>query len=214
MSISIGLTDDHELIRTSLAEMLTNKGFKVVMQASNGKECLQQLKSGIKPDIMLMDLTMPIMDGYEATKHIKIDYPSIKVLVLTMHDDEELSIKMLRAGAKGYILKNGSSKELVNAIQILHTKGFYANEMLTNSMLNTFNKSDHIVVEDDVKLSNREIEFLKLVCTEMSYKEIAIKMNISQRTVDGYREDMFKKLNISSRIGLVIYAIKNKFFKV
>lgn len=214
MSISIGLTDDHQLLRTSLAEMLTNKGFKVVLQAGNGKECLNQLKAGATPDIILMDISMPIMDGYETTLSIKKDYPHIKVLVITMHESEELTIKMLRAGAKGYILKNGNSRELVNAINTLHTKGFYANDLLTTNMLNSFNKTEYVANDGEKKITPREIEFLKLSCSELSYKEIALEMNVSQRTVDGYREDLFKKLDIHTRVGLVLYAIKNELIKL
>lgn len=213
MSISIGLTDDHQLLRTSLAEMLINKGFKVVLQAGNGKECLNQLKAGATPDIILMDISMPVMDGYETTLNIKKDYPHIKVLVITMHESEELTIKMLRAGAKGYILKNGNSKELVNAINILYTKGFYANDLLTTNMLNSFNKTEYVTNDNEKRITPREIEFLKLSCSELSYKEIALEMNVSQRTVDGYREDLFKKLNVHTRVGLVLFAIKSGLYK-
>lgn len=206
---SIVLVDDHVLLRNGLAGMLKESGYNVLSEADNGKEFTEKLNAGTLPDIVLLDINMPVMDGYATATWIKDNHPGIKVLALSMYDDEEAIIKMLKKGARGYILKDAHPSELKAAIEAVATKGFYYSEMVTGRLMRSIIDSpdDNTVVDES--LTARQIEFLKLIATELTYKEIAEKMNLSPRTIDGYRDDLFEKLNIKSRTGLVLYAIKN-----
>lgn len=207
--IKIALVDDHAMLRNGLAEMLTHKGFDVLFEAGNGKECIEKLDEKNLPDIILMDINMPQKNGYETTEWLQHNQPTIKVLALSMYDSDDKIIKMLRAGARGYMLKDSASQELVDAIQVLHQKGFYTNDMVSGKMIKVINSENDLEKAIPIKLTEREIDFLKLCCTELGYKEMAIQLNISPRTIDGYREILFEKLNIHTRVGLVVYAIKN-----
>ena len=211
-SKSIVLVDDHVLLRNGLAGMLKESGYKVLFEADNGKEFTEKIKKETEPGIVLMDINMPVMDGYATAAWIKTNYPDIKVLALSMYDDEEAIIKMLKNGARGYILKDSHPSELKAAIESLASKGFYYSEMVTGRLMRSIMDDDGKALEDS--LSEREIEFLKLAATEMTYKEIAEQMHISPRTIDGYRDTLFEKLSIKSRVGLVLYAIKNGIVKV
>jgi two-component system, NarL family, invasion response regulator UvrY len=184
----------------------------VLFEADNGKDFMEKLKSSAIPDIALMDINMPMMDGYDTTQWLKINYPLVKVLALSMYDDENAIIRMLRSGAKGYILKDSDPSELKDALHALVTKGFYHSELVTGKLIHTINHLDepaHASVKNMLGLNEREIEFLKLVCTEMTYKEIAEQMFLSPRTIDGYRDNLFEKLQLKSRVGLVLFTIKN-----
>jgi two-component system, NarL family, invasion response regulator UvrY len=151
-----------------------------------------------------MDINMPEMDGYETTLWLKNNHPDIKVLALSMYDNENAIIRMLRAGVKGYILKDCDPSELKYAINSIITSGFYYTENVTGKLISIVSKKDN-----DDELNEREIAFLKLVCSELTYKEIADKMYKGVRTIDGYRDALFEKLNVKTRVGLVLYAIKN-----
>lgn len=208
---NVALVDDHVLIRNGLANLIKSFGdYAIFFEADNGKKCIEKLKIK-QPDVILMDINMPEMDGYETTLWLKNNYPEIKVLSLSMYDSENSIIRMFKAGAKGYILKDCDPSELKTALNAVVSKGFYYSEMVTGKLIHTVNSLD----EDDnqmkglIKLNEREIQFLKLTCTELTYKEIADKMFLSPRTIDGYRDDLFQKLNIKTRVGLVMYAIKN-----
>ncbi|MEO6706352.1 MAG: response regulator transcription factor [Ginsengibacter sp.] len=208
---NVALVDDHVLIRNGLANLIKSFGdYVIFFEADNGKKCIEKLKTK-QPDVILMDINMPEMDGYETTLWLKNNYPEIKVLSLSMYDSENSIIRMFKAGAKGYILKDCDPSELKTALNAVVSKGFYYSEMVTGKLIHTVNSLD----EDDnqvkslIKLNEREIQFLKLTCTELTYKEIAEKMFLSPRTIDGYRDDLFQKLNIKTRVGLVMYAIKN-----
>jgi two-component system invasion response regulator UvrY len=209
---NIALVDDHVLLRSGLAGMLKESGYSVLFEADNGKDFIEKIKKGYEPDIVLLDINMPVMDGYATAAWIKTNYPEIKVLALSMYDDEEAIIKMLKNGARGYILKDSHPSELKAAIESLATKGFYYSEMVTGRLMRSIMDDDGNAVDDS--LSEREIEFLKLAATEMTYKEIAEQMHLSPRTIDGYRDTLFEKLNIKSRVGLVLYAIKNGIVKI
>ena len=209
---SIVLVDDHVLLRNGLAGMLKESGYHVLFEADNGKDFIEKLKKETEPDIVLLDINMPMMDGYATAAWIKSNYPEIKVLALSMYDDEDAIIKMLKNGARGYILKDSHPSELKAAIESLASKGFYYSEMVTGRLMRTIMDDDGKAFEDS--LTEREIEFLKLAATEMTYKEIAEQMHLSPRTIDGYRDALFEKLNIKSRVGLVLYAIKNGIVKI
>jgi len=212
MKAKIALADDHVLLRSGLANLLKDFEYEILFQADNGKEFIEKLKTHSAPDIVLMDINMPEMDGYETTLWLKRNYPDVKVLALSMYDDENAIIRMLKNGAKGYILKDSDPSEMKAALHALMTKGYYHSELVTGKLIHTINNLDepeHSFVKNVLGLNEREIEFLKLVCTEMTYKEIAEQMFISPRTIDGYRDALFERLNIKSRVGLVLYAIKN-----
>lgn len=217
MNAKIALADDHVLLRNGLANLLRDLEYDVVFEAGNGQEFIEKLGANALPDVVLMDINMPKMDGYDTAQWLKRNHPDIKVLALSMYDDENAIIRMLKCGARGYILKDSDPAELKLALQALLTKGFYHSELVTGKLIHTINHLDepeHSSVKNLLGLNEREIEFLKLVCTEMTYKEIAEQMCLSPRTIDGYRDALFEKLNLKSRVGLVVFAIKNRITKV
>ncbi|HNP21568.1 MAG TPA: response regulator transcription factor [Panacibacter sp.] len=208
----VALADDHALIRNGLAGLINSfEGYTVLFQAGNGQEFIDKLDPNSPPGIVLMDINMPKKDGYETTLWLKQNYPDVKVLALSMYDNENSIIRMLKNGAKGYILKDAEPTELKSALDSLCKKGYHYSDLVTGHLINTVTKLDdeHEKHKNPLLLSDRELDFLRYSCTELSYKEIADKMFVSPRTVDGYREALFEKLEIKSRVGLVIYAIKN-----
>ena len=212
--ISIVIVDDHTLFRSGVANLLSEfEEINILFQASSGIDLQQKLDAENLPDIILMDITMPLMDGYEATKWVTTQYPGICVLALSMFDDEKSIINMLRAGACGYLLKESNASDLLEAIKITKEKGLFINENVSGRMLMSL-RNDSKTNKVDIKLSDREMEFLQHCSTELTYKEIADKMNVSPRTVDNYRESLFAKLNIKSRTGLVVYGIRNSLIHI
>lgn len=208
---TIALADDHVLLRKGLVSLVQNLGYTVVLEIDNGQELIDKLQAGVaEPDLVLMDINMPVKDGYEATRWIKENKPLIKVVALSMYDDENAIMKMLRNGARGYILKDSEPGELRMALDAVVNKGYYYSELVTGKLIHSINKSDDEAVDGNIaKLTDREVDFLKLACSELTYKEIAAQMHLSPRTIDGYRDALFEKLNIKTRTGLAIYAIKN-----
>ena len=213
---TIALADDHVLLRNGLAGLIKNFGHQVLFEANNGEDLVKLIKDGKKPDLVLMDINMPVKDGYETASWLKENYPEIKVLALSMLDDENAIIRMIKNGARGYVLKESEPAELRDAINAVLQKGFYYSEMVTGRLVHSISGTDvesHIS-QQVMQLTDREIEFLKLACSEMTYKEIAGEMHLSPRTIDGYRDALFLKLDIKTRTGLVIYAIKNGIVKI
>lgn len=208
---TIVLTDDHVLLRNGLATLVTNLGHTVLFEADNGKDLIEKLHPGNIPDIVLLDINMPEMDGYATAYWLKKNHPAIKVLALSMYDNETSIIRMLKSGARGYILKDSDPAELESAIESLMTKGFHYSQQVNSRVINAMNEMDAetSAVKSLILLSEREVDFLKYACTEMTYKEIAEKMSVSARTIDGYRDALFEKLDVKTRVGLVMYAIKN-----
>lgn len=212
--ISIAIVDDHNLFRSGVANLLSEfEEIDVLFQASSGLDLQQKLSPDNLPDIILMDIAMPFMDGYEATKWVTTLYPQICVLALSMFDDEKSIINMLRAGACGYLLKESNASDLLEAIKVTKEKGLFINENVSGRMLMSL-RNDSKNSSDELKLSQREMDFLQFCSTELTYKEIAERMNVSPRTVDNYRESLFSKLNIKSRTGLVVYGIRNSLIQI
>lgn len=214
---NIVIVDDHVLLRNGLAGLLKNQGHTILFEADNGQDFIEKLNaSDKKPALVLLDINMPEMDGYETSRWIKTNQPKIKVLALSMYDNEAAIIRMLKNGAKGYLLKDSEPSELTNAIENILNKGFHYSELVSGKLINAIHKIDDGSEADTtmVKLNEREIEFLKHACSEMSYKEIAEIMCVSPRTVDGYRDHLFDKLQIKTRVGLVLFAIKHKVIDV
>ena len=208
---SIVLVDDHSLLRMGLASLVESQGNTVLFEADNGKEFIDKLDKNNLPHIVLMDINMPEMDGFETTQWLKQNHPDVKVLALSMYDNETSIIRMLKCGARGYILKDSEPAELKEAIYAIMNTGFYYSDLVSGKLMHAINKMD-----DDgdglkslVPLSERETDFLKHSCSELTYKEIADKMFVSPRTVDGYRDALFEKLHVKTRVGLVMYSIRN-----
>lgn len=216
MAITLAIVDDHTMLRSGLVNILkAEPEFSVIAEAGNGIEFTNLVNSkAIEPDVVLLDVHMPEMDGFATASWIENNLPLAKVLVLTMNDDEEMVIKMLRCGARGYILKDGNPKELLRAINDVMQYGYHISKMVTGKLLFNMNKTDGNLQSTKIKLTEREKEFLHLCCSDLTYKEIADKMFVSVRTVDGYRDRLFEKLEQKSRVGLVLYAIKNDYFKI
>jgi len=208
---NIVLVDDHVLLRNGLASLVKNLGHEVLFEADNGKDFTDKLKSKALPDVVLLDINMPEMDGFETAHWLKQNHPDIRVLALSMYDNENSIIRMLKCGAKGYILKDSEPAELRAAIDALMSKGFYYSDLVSGKLIHAINKIDDegSELKNLIQLNERETDFLKYACTEMTYKEIADKMFVSPRTIDGYRDGLFEKLHIKTRVGLVMYAIKN-----
>jgi len=207
--IHIAIVDDHTLFRNGVAALMAEfDELEVVFEAENGQQLQQALAKHTRPDVILMDINMPVMDGYASTKWVKQNYPKIRVLALSMFEDDKAVIQMIKCGAGGYVLKESRPRELLEAIKAIHEKGVYINEMVSGKLLRSVTDK-----EDLPDISKKELEFLRLCCSELTYKEIADQMFVSPRTVDNYREALFLKLNLKSRSGLVLYAIQNGIFK-
>ena len=207
------LVDDHVLLRNGLASLIRGfGGFDVLFEASNGKELIKQLRiSHQQPDIILLDIGMPEMDGYETACYLRRCYPEIRILALTMSDTDSAIVRMLKHGAKGYILKDIDAAGLKRALDSVVENGYYYSEMVTDRLIDTVHHrtSHERRMRELVLLNERELEFIRLVCTEWTYKEIADRMYLSPRTIDGYRDALFEKLNVKTRVGLAMFAVKN-----
>lgn len=212
----VAVADDHILIRSAVAALInTFEGFTVVCQADNGLQLLQKIRSGSVPDIALLDVEMPGQDGFKTAKLLKESYPAVKVLALGMYDNEQTIIRMMKNGARGYILKDADPGQLKEALTMLRNKDYYYSDLVTGTLIHSM--ADHDTHHSPVgpeQLNERESTFLKYACTELSYKQIADRMSLSPRTVDGYRDHLFLKLHVKSRVGLVLYAIKNQVVEI
>ncbi|WP_459211253.1 response regulator [Aquimarina rhabdastrellae] len=210
MKYSVVIVEDHVLLSQAIGGLVAGFAkFKVLYLCKNGQELLTKFKNPKNiPDIVLMDINMPIMNGIETTLYLKEHYPQVNVLALSVEEDDKTILKMLKAGAKGYLLKDTEKSILENALIEVQETGFYHTKDVTNLLLGSLNASH----KSSVHLKEREIEFIKHACTEKTYKEIASEMCLSPKTIEGYRDVLFEKLNIRNRTGLVVYAIKNKIF--
>jgi two-component system invasion response regulator UvrY len=209
-TIKIAMADDHVLLRDALAVVIN--GFehcRVILLAANGKELLEQMQQDYLPHLVILDLNMPQMDGYETAKYLRINYPGIYVLVLTMYDSEISLLRMLQAGARGFLKKDIHPGELKLAIQSVMSSGYFYSHNSAGKLVNLFKKDISGNPGERFGLSENELTFLKLASTDLTYKEISGLMKISPRTVDNYRDSLFVKLNVKSRVGLAIYAIKS-----
>jgi two-component system, NarL family, invasion response regulator UvrY len=216
-TLTIALVDDHVMLRKGLANLIQEiNGYKVILESDNGKDFVTTIGlHKYEPDIVLLDVSMPHMDGFETAKWITTNLPLAKILVLSMFDDEKSIIKMIRNGAKGYILKDSEPQELEIALNDIINKGYHYSDLVNGRLIHAVNNLDNNIADEaQSKLTSREKEFLKLCCSEMTYKEISNIMYLSVRTVEGYRDNLFVKLNLKTRVGLVLYAIKNKIFEL
>ena len=214
---SVAIVNDHILLRNGLVNLLRGlETYAILFEANHGKEFIKQLQPRYLPDIVLQDINMPERDGYETALWLKRNYPGIKILALSQYDNEHSIIRMMKNGSKGYILKDIDPLQFRRALDSLLRKGFFYSELITGKLIHAVSQLDDSdeAIKSIVSLNVREIDFLKLVCSEMTYKEIAEKMFLSARTIDGYRDALFEKLNVKSRVGLVLFAIKNNIVNV
>lgn len=205
--IRIAIADDHTMVREGIVSMLSDEdAFEVVCSAANGRVLLDTIsKMSAVPDICLLDINMPEMDGYQTLVALKDRWPDIRILVLSQFDHEFVIIKMLKAGARGYMLKDAEPSELKLAIREIMEKSYYHSRLVNGHLISLVQKGEDYT---KLALSDAEQEFLKYSCSDLTYKQIADKMNLSKRTIEGYREALFNKLNVKSRTGLAIYALR------
>jgi DNA-binding NarL/FixJ family response regulator len=210
MKKTIALVDDHTLIAQALKGIIsTFPNFEVLFECENGKELIQKLKTmNSYPDIVMLDISMPEMNGFETALWLNENHPEIKVMALSMQNDEQSVIKMIRNGAKSYLLKNTHPRDLEIALNKLSEEGYYYPEWASKIIFANINGTASSSIS---KLTEREKEFLKYTITEMNYKEIAELMCCSPRTIESYRDNLFEKLGLKTRVGLAVYAIKNGF---
>lgn len=205
------ITDDHKIFRQGLRLALNNYPIlKFIGEAGNGLELLSLLEEQV-PDVILLDLKMPQMDGMEVLKKIRVKYPDIKILILTMYDEEHFVLHLIEAGANGYLLKNAEPDEIHLAIQTVMETDYYFNDLVSSAMLRNMLQKTKIAnrVKMGVKLTDKEEEVLKLICEERTAAEIARQIFLSQRTVEGIRSLLLEKTGARNTAGLVLYAIKN-----
>jgi DNA-binding NarL/FixJ family response regulator len=208
--LQIVIVDDHRLFRSGIASLINKfSQYKILFEAGDGEELMRKLTPKLKPDILLLDINMPKKDGIETAAWLRNTYPDICIIVLSMFEDAEKVLQMVKIGVKGYLLKDAEPAEFEQALKKVSEGDVYYPEFVTRHLIQNFSRQS-----EAVKLNSREIEFLKLAGSELTYKEIADQMCISARTVDGYRDQLFEKLQIKSRVGLVLYAIKNKLIEL
>ena len=208
MKNTIVIVDDHLLIAKALRGIIANfDAFEVLYECENGKDLQDKFKAtNLLPNIVLLDISMPIMDGFETAKWLKETHPEILIMALSMQDDEQSVIKMVKNGATGYLLKNTHPADLEKALLAIVKNRFYYPDWAASKVFASLNQKNNY---NEIKITTRETEFLKYVSTEMSYKEISEKMFCSPRTIESYRDNLCEKLELKTRVGLAVYAIKN-----
>jgi len=210
MKIPIGIVDDHQLFLKSLSLMLESfKEYEVVVMAVNGKDLQEKLSKNNLPEIILVDVNMPVMDGIDTAMWLTQNFPLIKLVALSMNDTDKTIIEMIKAGCCSYLLKDTHPDELEKALHEIHTKGFYNSDA---SNINYRRLLD--AGKDSIVITEKEKIFLQHACSDMTYKQIAARMNLSERTIDGYRENLFHKFQVQSRVGLALEAIRKDFVKL
>ena len=205
MKITIGIIDDHVLFSKSLSLMLDSfQVYEVVVEAQNGKDLQEKiLQKNRVPSIMLIDVNMPIMNGLETAKWLHSNYPKMKLVALSMNDSDKIIIDMIKAGCCAYMLKETHPDELEKALHEIHIRGYYNADASNINFRRLMN-----VEKMEVRINDREKMFLQHACSDLTYKEIAALMSLSERTIDGYRETLFGKLNVQSRVGLALESIR------
>jgi two-component system, NarL family, invasion response regulator UvrY len=213
--IKVALADDHILLRNALASLIDSFGdCKVVFQTNNGKEFIEATALST-PEVAILDLNMPEMDGYDTAQYLQKNYPEVLVLMLTMYDSELSLIRLLQAGVKGFLKKDIHPSELNFAIHSVVQAGYYYSGDTTGKLVNLFRKNNETRINfQNVLLSEQELSFLKLACSDLTYKEVAQKMSLNPRSVDNLRDQLFIKLDVKSRVGLAMVAIRNGIVRI
>lgn len=208
---SIVIVDDHAMVSRAFHSMISDfRNCRVLYEVRNGQELLQRFENKKQiPDLVLLDINMPVMNGFETMKALHSNYPEVYALCLSMNDDKESFLKMIELGAHGFISKIASEKDLEEAIHDVMDKGCYYTPEMANMLFRSMSSKEE--KKEDI-LSDREKQFLTYVPTELTYQQIAAEMCLSPKTIDGYRNSLFQKLNIKSRVGLAMYAAKNGYY--
>lgn len=203
--IRIAIADDHVMFREGLSNIIENgNDFEIILQADNGKDLLEKLeRSRVLPDICILDINMPRKNGWHTLKEIKKKWRSVRVMIITSLQSISVAKNVIKYGGNGYLCKNSSMRELILALRKVHNDGVYIPDSLHNQIFTS------ILGQQEPDISTKEMQFLEYCCDEYSYKEIAARMCVSPRTVEGYRDSLFEKLNIHSRTGLAMYALRN-----
>lgn len=211
MKHRVAIVDDHTLLSQAIGNLIGGfEDFEIDGIFKNGQEIIQALKNKeIQPEIILMDVNMPVMNGIEATKIISQEFPAVHILALSVEEDEKTIIQMLKSGAKGYLNKDTQKDVLYHALKETFLHGFFHTQNVTDALLGNLKNKNEL---DELK--EREIEFIQLACSDLTYREIADKMYLSPKTIDNYRDAVFAKLNIKNRVGLVLFAIKNGIYRI
>jgi DNA-binding NarL/FixJ family response regulator len=212
--IKLAVVDDHNLFRKGLIKLImladTEEKYEVLFEAESGNDLKNKLSAALMPDIVLMDIDMPDMDGYQAVEWLNRYHPDIAILVISMFEKEEGVLRMLRLGIKGYLSKDIEVEDINRALEAISNKGlFYADfvsGIINQQMQGKAAAGSQAVVKP--AFSETELTLISLVCTELTYVEIAERMHVSPKTVDGYRDALFRRLNVKSRVGLAMYAVQ------
>jgi two-component system invasion response regulator UvrY len=209
--IKVAMADDHILLRQALGSLIDSfQNCHVILQTGDGHELIEALKTGLAPDVVLLDLNMPIMNGFETAKILQRSFSDISILMLTMYDSELTLIQLLKLGVKGFLKKDIHPAELKFAINSVIESGFYYSSHTTGRLINLFrNTTDNNLPVYNSILTDQELIFLRLACSDLTYKEIANKMTLNPRSVDNLRDQLFTKLDVRSRVGLAMVAIKH-----
>ena len=215
MKHTVVIVDDHLLIAKAIGSVVEQfTGYEILYEAENGKDLMERMQVAANvPDIVLLDISMPVMNGFETAQWLKQHHPAVRIMALTMQGDSESLIKMIQAGATGYLNKTVHPLELEKALNALTTQGLYYPDWAASRILNAI-ANQHSTTFNSIKLTARETEFLEYACTEFTYKEIGEKMFCSSRTVETYRDSLFEKLGVKTRVALALYAVKTGLYKL
>ena len=213
LPIKVAIADDHKIFRSGVIQTLTPyENINVVFEAEDGEHLLQIMQDQL-PDVILMDLKMPKMDGIQATIKVREKYPQVKIIILTMYEDDNFIVHLVENGANAYLLKNSEPEEIYEAICTTYEKGFYFNEnvnlALLKKVLHKNKQQFKPTFKNEVQLTDRELEVLKLICSEQTTQEISEQIYLSPRTVEGLRQKLLEKLGVKNTVGLVLYAFRN-----
>jgi DNA-binding NarL/FixJ family response regulator len=214
--IKIGVVDDHRLFRDGIVGMINEWGepYEVILEADNGVDLMKKLQENeTDPHILIMDSEMPLMNGAQATMRVKDQYPEIMVLALTMLDGRTDFIRLVKAGVDGFLNKNTSPEEVKEALDRLIDSGHYFKGGQLDQMLLFLRNGDNVFKEVQL-LTDKELEFIQYATSELTYKAIAEKMSVSEKTIDSYRSKVFEKLDVKTRVGMVIRAVQERLVKL
>ena len=212
--IQIAIADDYQVFREGIKKCVANdSSLEVILEAENWEELIDGFKKNL-PDVVIMDLKMPVMDGMTATQIIRKDFPGVKVLVVSMYGEEKFIIHLMDIGANGYLLKNAEPEEIRRSIYAVHENGYYFNDAVQPALLKKLSRNNDInpTFNDNIKLSGEELSVLKLICEEKASAEIAKEMNIDPAALDAILQQLIEKVGVRNNAGLVLYAIKNGIF--
>lgn len=210
--IKVAIADDHQIFRKGvILSMRQYNNIKFVFEADNGEDLIEKVADNEPPDVILMDLKMPVKDGIETTKYLNKHFPAIRIIILTMYEDERFVGHLMDSGANGYLLKSTEPSEIKKAVMDVMRTGFYLNNFVNKVLIkkNYAKQKFNPNLNSEIVISEREKEVLTLVCMEFTAQEIAQKMEISARTVEAIKDRLMERFGVKNSVGLVFYAMKN-----